>query len=161
MFIYLLEYFENVFLNMNVINERYANHFYHDFIGRAHCQQQCDVCDQAAHAHNSRISTALDNFRSSYSSDNPTQFQPFVRDFNTDHHLRRTNGLLSHECSFEYTLPIVHRKHLLLDYAFYENLLPSLRFLYCRCHTLHNDLYHTVFQILKNKFIYVYSIFYI
>ncbi len=48
-----------------------------------------------------------------------------------------------------------------MDYAYYSNLLPSEKSLYQRCHTLHNELYHEVFQILKHKFLNLYSIFYI
>ncbi len=92
-------------------NERYATHFFHDLICRAHCKQQCDICEQADQVHNLKVTTALDNFRASYSSNNPTRFQPCVRDFQTSHHLRKTivNGILCHECSFECTLPIVRQ----------------------------------------------------
>ncbi len=48
-----------------------------------------------------------------------------------------------------------------MDYAYYTNLSLSHKSLHRRCHTLHNNLYHIVFQILKKKFENVYSIFYI
>ncbi len=105
--------FRKRFLKYIRHNERYATHFYGGFISTAHCKQQCDMCEQADQVHNLIVTTALDNFRSSYSSDNSTRFQPYVRDFQTSHHLRKiiVNGLLCHECSFECILPIVCRKH--------------------------------------------------
>ncbi len=84
------------FLKYERHNECYASHFYHDFIGRAHCHQQCDISELVDQALNFKITTALDNFGASYSSANPTTFQPCVRDFQTSNQLRKkkSNRLL-------------------------------------------------------------------
>ncbi len=62
-------------------------HFYNTFIGRAHCMSQCDICSSHDNIHESKIKPALENVRSSYSSSVNFKFQPFVRDFEIDHHL--------------------------------------------------------------------------
>ncbi len=56
-------------------------------IGRAHCMSQCDICSGKDNIHHSKVTTTLHNFRSSYSSIDTFRFQPFVRDFETDHFL--------------------------------------------------------------------------
>ncbi len=37
----------------------------------------------------------------------------------------------------------------MLEYAYYTNLSSADKCLFSKCHTLHNELYHDVFQILK------------
>ncbi len=136
-------------------------HFYNDFVGRPHCMSQCDICSSQDNIHEPKIESALQNFRSSYSSSVNFKFQPFVSDFEIDHHLTHTTtslGVLKHHCSISCTLPVFRRSHFycftyqyMLEYAYYTNLSFANRCLFRRCHTLHNELYHDVFQILKNK----------
>ncbi len=133
--------------------------------------QSCDICSEHDHAHNSRITTARHNFQSSYSFSDSNRIRPFVRDYETDNFLTRTtlpSGIQLHECSFTCTFPVVHRTHFycftykgMLKYAYYQNLTSSDKILHQKCHTRHNDLYYDVFQILKKKFVNVYSIFHI
>ncbi len=120
------------FLNYECHNESYQIHFYNSFIGRAHCKYQCDICSEKDNIHNSKVTTALHKFRSSYSSTDTFRFQPFVRDFETDHFLTGTINSPSvqlHECSFCCTLPVVCQPHFytftykfMLEYAYYHNL---------------------------------------
>ncbi len=49
----------------------------------------------------------------------------------------------------------------MLEYAYCTNLSSADKILFRKCHTLHNELYHDVFQILKQKLVNIYSIFYI
>ncbi len=50
----------------------------------------------------------------------------------------------------------------MLEYAYYTNLSSADKCLFVsKCLTLHNELYHDVFQILNEKFVNIYSIFYI
>ncbi len=119
------------------------------------------------HIDNSRITTALHNFRSSYSSSDSNRFRPFANDLVIDNYLARTmlpTGIQLHECSFTCTLPVVLRPCFycftyksMLRYAYYENLTCTNKPLFQQCHTQHNELYHDVFQILKIKFVNIYS----
>ncbi len=66
------------------------------------------------------------------------------------------------------TLPVVRHPHFyyfryrsMLEYAYCINLSPADKTLFQKCHTFQNELYHYVFQILKQKLVKIYSIFYI
>ncbi len=48
-----------------------------------------------------------------------------------------------------------------MEYAYYNNLSLTDKCLFRKCHALHNELYHDIFQILKDNFVNIYSIFYI
>ncbi len=132
---------------------------------------QCDICSSHDNIHESKIKSALENIISSYSSSINFKFQPFVRDFEIDHHLMSTTtslGVLKHHCSISCTLHVVHHPHFycftyqsILEYAYYNNLSLADKCLFHKCHTFHNELFHDVFQILKDKFVNIYSIFYI
>ncbi len=126
-------------------NEHFETHFYHDFIGRAHCSKPCDICKQADREPNVRVEKALENFNGSFSFDFSTQNS----DFKSSPFLSKTvvDGLLCHKFSTECTLPIVHRPHfysfthcMMLNYAYYTNLLPAEKSLYHRCHSFNNEL---------------------
>ncbi len=44
----------------------------------------------------------------------------------------------------------------MLEYTYYDNLSPADKTLFQKCHTFHNELYHDVFQILKQKLLKIY-----
>ncbi len=132
---------------------------------------QCDICSDNDNIHHSKVTIALHNFQSSYSSTDTFWFQPFERNFETDHFLTWTTNSISvqlHECSFSCTLPVVRCQHLycfmyksMLEYAYYHNLSSTGKLLFQKCHIQHNELYHDMLKILKKMLVNVYSIFHI
>ncbi len=126
----------------------YDSHFYNDFIGRPHCMSQCDFCSDQDNIHESKIESAFQNVRSSYSSSVNFKFQPLVRDFEIDHHLIPTTtslGVLKHRFSISYTLPVVFLPHFyyftyqsMLEYAYFTNLSSADKCLFWKYHALHN-----------------------
>ncbi len=54
------------FLNFKCHNERNQEHFFNDFLGRAHCTTTCDICTEHDSIHFSRIYYELSRFRDNY-----------------------------------------------------------------------------------------------
>ncbi len=152
---------------MSVINHIFA---IASSVGLTLCFSVTFVCIKIVYI-TLKLTLLFNNFRSSYSSSENFKFHPFVSDFETNHHFSRTitsPGIHKHECTIYCTLPIVHQPHFycftyksILEYAYYTNLSSINKSLFCKCHTFYNELYHDVFQILKQKLHKVYSIFYI
>ncbi len=83
-------------------------------------------------------------------------------------HTTTSPGVLEHHCSIHvlYLLSVTLNFYFftyqsMLEYAYYNNLSFADKSLFHKCHTFHNELYHDVFQILKETFVNIYSIFYI
>ncbi len=55
--------FRRHFLNFECHNERYQEHFFNNFHGRAHCTTSCDICIEHDSNHFSRINLQLSCFK--------------------------------------------------------------------------------------------------
>ncbi len=58
--------FRRHFLNFKRHNERYQEHSFKDFLGRAHCTTSSDICIEYDSIHFSRINLELSRFKASY-----------------------------------------------------------------------------------------------
>ncbi len=128
----------------------------------------CDICIEHARIHFSRINLELSHFKASYfdQEDDTSKFCPFNRTYGQDDKLFQTftPAVLYHKCTTSYTLPIIKKQHLysfsyqsMLIYAYYNNLTPSDKALFVKCHRYHNNLFNDVLKILKDKLEHIYG----
>ncbi len=123
------------FLNFELHNERYQEHFYNDFLGHCHFNKSCEICIQHDSAHFSCINYELFHFKASYFNEesDKTKFRPFDRTYEPDNLLFQyfSPPVPYHKCAMSCTLPIAQKPHLysfsyqtMLLYAYYTNLTP-------------------------------------
>ncbi len=156
------------FLNFERHNQRYQEHFFNEFLGRAHCTTSCDICIEHDSIHFSRINLELSRFKASYfdqEADN-SKFRPLTRTYEQDNQLFQnfTPTVLYHKCTTSCMPPIIKKQHLysfsyqsMLIYAYYNNLTPSDKALFIKCHKYYNNLFNDVLKILKEKLAHIYG----
>ncbi len=163
----LFQAFRCRFLNFEHHNERYQEHFFNNFLGCTHCTTSHDICIENDSIHFSRINLELSRFKASYfdQEDDTSKFRPFTRTYEQDNQLFQTftPAVLYHKCTTSCRLPIVKKQHLysfsyqsMLIYAYYNNLTPSDKALFVKCHQYHNNLFNDVLKILKDKLEHIY-----
>ncbi len=72
--------FRHCFLNFEHHNERYQEHFFNDFLGRAHCTTTCDICIEHDSVHFSCVNYELSHFKANYFNPeaDESKFCPFT-----------------------------------------------------------------------------------
>ncbi len=129
--------FRRCFLNFEHHNERYQEHFFNDFLGRARCTTSCDICIEHDSFHYSWINLELSHVKiSSFDkADDTSKFRPFTYTYEQDDQLfpNFTLAVLYHKFTTSCTLPIIKKQHFytfsyqsMLIYAYYNNITPYL-----------------------------------
>ncbi len=138
-----------------------------DFLGCAHCTTTFDICIEHKSIHFSWVNLEFSHFKASYFDPEAdySKFCPFTHTYEQDDQPLQTFILdvLYHKCTISCTLPIIKKQHfhsfpyqsMLID-AYYNNLTPSDKALFEKCHTYHNDLFNDVPKILKEKLEHIY-----
>ncbi len=75
------------FLNIERHNKQYQDHFFKDFLGRAHCPNTCDICIEHDSTYHCYINYELSCLKvSTYKPDN-SKFRPFAHSYEQDDQL--------------------------------------------------------------------------
>ncbi len=167
----LYQAFRRGFLNFERYNERYQEHFFTDFLGCAYCTKSCDICIEHDSIHFSWINLELFRFKASYfhEVDDTSKCTPFTRTYKQDDQLFQTfaPAVLYYKCTTSCMLPIVKKQlysfsyQSMLIYAYYNNLIPSDKALFVKCHKYHSNLFNDVLKILTDKFEHIYGYSYL
>ncbi len=152
--------FRRCFLNFEWHNEHCQEHFYNNFLGRAHCLSNCDICTEHDRLSFSRINQELSRLKNDSLGDTDSKFKLFAHDFELLYQIFQTFSfpVKFHQCfsschtgsnikqnfySFTYESMLI--------YAFYQNLTKSHKFLFSKCHEIHNNLYQDAYEKLSLK----------
>ncbi len=122
-------------------HERYQEHFFNYFLGRAHCTTTYNICIEHDSVYFSCVNYELSRFKANYFNlqADESKFHPITFTYEQDDKLFQnfTPAVLYHKCTTSCTLLIP-----MLIYAYYKNLTPSDKALFEKCHTYHNDLFN-------------------
>ncbi len=152
--------FRRRFLNFKRHNERYQEHFYNNFLGRAHCLSTCDICTEHDRLSFSCIDQELSRFKNDYLGDTDSKFKPFAHDFEPSDQIFQTFSfpVKFHQCSSSCHIGSNIKQNFysftyksMLIYAFYQNLTKSNKAMFSKCHEIHNILYQDAYQKLSLK----------
>ncbi len=150
--------FRRWWLNFEHHNVRYQEHFYNDFLGRAHCDTTCDICAEHDDICFSNIRKELSCFRLDYLSRNRSVFRPFACDFKPSDQIFQTYGypVTFHICSSSCHTFLKCKPNFysftyrsILIFAYYTNLTKADQILFRKCHTIRNNIYKTVIEQLS------------
>ncbi len=98
--------FRHRFINFELHNECYESRFFNDFLGRAHCLKDCDICFEHDSVYHTKVDFGL-------TSHDKFKFRSFACDYDLDDQIFQNFPISSlyHLCTSSCTLPVVHRNN--------------------------------------------------